>query len=111
MDSTLKAKWLEALRSGKYKQGNGYLRKGDEYCCLGVLAEVAGADCRKRSIIEDLYTYNFLSLGGNDGAVALLDPDYQEKIGLSVDASGRAICMNDKGESFDKIADYLEEHA
>lgn len=34
-------KWLEALRSGKYKQGTGGLKNvGNEYCCLGVYAEL-----------------------------------------------------------------------
>lgn len=39
----IKAKWLEALRSGKYKQGTGRLfRPGDTYCCLGVLSAEQG---------------------------------------------------------------------
>jgi hypothetical protein len=39
----LKAKWVKALRSGDYEQGHGCLRdSAGGYCCLGVLAEVAG---------------------------------------------------------------------
>src|SRR4029077_12689635 len=39
-------KWIEALRSGTYKQGNMYLHMCTEdgvhkYCCLGVACEVA----------------------------------------------------------------------
>lgn len=45
MDAKIKARWIKALRSGKYKQGQGRLRQptpdGDEYCCLGVLCELA----------------------------------------------------------------------
>lgn len=34
--------WVEALRSGKYKQGVGMLATKDNgYCCLGVLCELA----------------------------------------------------------------------
>ena len=33
-------KWVDALRSGKYEQGHGQLRKGDRYCCLGVACDV-----------------------------------------------------------------------
>lgn len=47
MDSELKVKWIEALRSGKYEQGSLQLgTPGDEwkpqpsFCCLGVLCEV-----------------------------------------------------------------------
>jgi hypothetical protein len=41
MDKEIKRKWIEALRSGDYKQGRGWLRdKEGNYCCLGVLMEV-----------------------------------------------------------------------
>jgi hypothetical protein len=42
--------WVEALRSGEFKQGANYLKqqaKGSEtptFCCLGVLAELAHRD-------------------------------------------------------------------
>jgi len=36
----LKVKWIKALRSGKYKQGEGELEKEGRYCCLGVLQAV-----------------------------------------------------------------------
>lgn len=45
MNKELKNKWIEALRSGKYKQGKGALRTGDienpHYCCLGVLCAIS----------------------------------------------------------------------
>lgn len=39
MNKELKAKWVEALRSGKYKQTKRRLQSvnGKAYCCLGVL--------------------------------------------------------------------------
>lgn len=48
MKPEIKTKWLEALRSGKYKQTQKYLKVKKEdntcsYCCLGVLCELAGA--------------------------------------------------------------------
>lgn len=34
--------WVEALRSGKYKQAKGRLRQGENsYCCLGVACEIS----------------------------------------------------------------------
>jgi hypothetical protein len=33
--------WVAALRSGKYKQGQGRLQSRDSYCCLGVACAVA----------------------------------------------------------------------
>lgn len=47
MKPEIKAQWVQALRSGEYQQGRGRLvRQGydnswREYCCLGVLCELA----------------------------------------------------------------------
>lgn len=38
MNKTKAINWVNALRSGKYKQGDYYLRNNNEFCCLGVLA-------------------------------------------------------------------------
>jgi hypothetical protein len=41
MNQEVKQKWLEALRSGTYKQGIRLLRSTtNEYCCLGVLCDL-----------------------------------------------------------------------
>jgi hypothetical protein len=42
MKPDVKQAWLTALRSGDYQQGEGYLRQGDQYCCLGVLCDLYG---------------------------------------------------------------------
>ena len=33
-------KWVAALRSGEYQQGQFNLRTGDKFCCLGVACDV-----------------------------------------------------------------------
>lgn len=41
MNKRIKELWIEALRSGDYKQGKGLLRnENDEFCCLGVLTNL-----------------------------------------------------------------------
>jgi hypothetical protein len=40
----IKARFLEALRSNKYQQGEGRLKKQDHFCCLGVLSDLAVQD-------------------------------------------------------------------
>lgn len=46
MKQDIKNKWVKALRSGKYKQGTGYLIKSSndgnqcQHCCLGVLCDL-----------------------------------------------------------------------
>lgn len=48
MNPKVKRAWVKALRSGKYKQGNGQLMGPTDdgsavvHCCLGVLCEVRG---------------------------------------------------------------------
>lgn len=45
MNPGIKKRWLEALRSGEYKQGRSFLRAKDKngdlrHCCLGVLTDL-----------------------------------------------------------------------
>lgn len=51
MDPKVKARWVRALRSGKYRQGRHTLREdtstGPRYCCLGVLLEVTDQPIRR----------------------------------------------------------------
>ena len=41
MKKEIKKKWVNALRSGKYKQAKGRLRYKDRYCPLGVLCDIS----------------------------------------------------------------------
>lgn len=68
MDKKLKAKWIKALKSGKYRQGTGrlYTKETRSYCCLGVLGKVAG----KR--LNNSKWGNVLSLVNDDEAVNAL---------------------------------------
>lgn len=51
----VRARWCEALRSGKYQQGRRKLvSRGPRHCCLGVLVEVLdgwGGDCHPDLIL------------------------------------------------------------
>jgi hypothetical protein len=40
MKTEIKEKWVNALRSGEYEQGQGVLRSSDKFCCLGVLCDL-----------------------------------------------------------------------
>ena len=67
--------WIEALRSGKYKQGyDGCLRnKYDEYCCLGVLCEVMG---HTAELYEDVDEYEY------NGVTDILTKEVADAMGL-----------------------------
>lgn len=87
MDTELKLKWVEALRSGKYKQGKQRFKSADDtYCCLGVLADVAGV------------------LKGNEGLAGFV-----ETHPITSSQEFKFWRMNDtEKKSFAEIADYIE---
>lgn len=107
MNKTLKTKWVKALRSGKYEQGQGKLRSlQDEYCCLGVLASVTGCKWRKD---EDRFRY-YLKNNFDEGGVRF-SAHFLEEIGLNVEDEDTLIDMNDmEGSSFEKIANWIEKN-
>jgi hypothetical protein len=47
MNSQVKEKWIDALRSGKYEQGSEKLRGYEGYCCLGVLCDLYAQEQNK----------------------------------------------------------------
>lgn len=101
MDAELKRKWVEALRSGEFKQGKGrlYRMADDTYCCLGVLAHLQGATFNKS--LDVFFDGQRLRDGG------LLARELCA--GLTEDQIDRlALRMNDCGRSFSEIADYIE---
>lgn len=89
-------KWVNALRSGKYKQTTGtlYDEETGGYCCLGVYCKVVTKDSK-----------SYLSEGseGPDEAYDKFDHI------LGHDLKNELISMNDKGRSFAEIADVIEE--
>ena len=88
MDKRLKNKWLKALRSRKYKQGQNYLKyyadKLPEHCCLGVLCEVAGVS---GEVVDNLAYF------GNSSEV--LDNNLRTKFKISEKEMNILTAMND----------------
>ena len=100
--------WVEALRSGKYCQGHGVLRRGDRYCCLGVACDISGLSKWEvdEEAQDDPMSY--------DGAPIRLPAIVQNWLGMADGAGtirGRGsslIAMNDLGASFTEIANFIE---
>jgi hypothetical protein len=105
MDKEVKARWLDALRSGKYKQGTGALKTSDgRYCCLGVLCTVEKPvewDEARRTMYEgDLVLKGSWSGLSNNLLVRWDIPRGQ---------MNDLIALNDDDiKSFNEIADYIE---
>lgn len=110
MDQDIKTRWVDALRTGRYQQGQGQLRNGDQFCCLGVLCDLLAPD-EWRDIAtrpgqvhrDDEHTYPSADILSNAG---LVDPDEEW---ISDTVSGLAE-LNDNGYSFTEIADYIVEN-
>ena len=115
MDKELKEKWVKALRSGAWKQARGRLRDGDAYCCLGVLCKVAGIPISDSGFFDGVASAEEYG-GVFDGAESAEDDDsvlygYEPiwKIIGNADAARDFSEANDKGVSFDQLADMIEE--
>ena len=93
MDAKLKSKWIEALRSGKYKQAKERLYKGrNQYCCLGVLGRCMGKSAAAMR--------SYLELN------EIIDDDHMP---FGFEAEGILVRMNDtEGKTFPEIADWIE---
>ena len=105
-------KWVAALRSGKYQQGKNWLRKGDQFCCLGVACELAVAEgIVSYGVVGDVAKY------GNK--YSYLPREVQDWLGLShigatyhggsKERVNSLPIQNDcDGLSFEQIADIIE---
>lgn len=115
MDPKVKAKWVAALRSGDYKQGQLALRHGDDkFCCLGVLCDVVDPNGWVESGLG-----NYLHA---DGQGSYLPPSIAERVGLRVKPevpnpveskwmpSVSLNALNDCEYTFAQIADLIEQH-
>lgn len=122
MNKEIKEKWVAALRSGDYKQGHGGLSRNREYCCLGVLCDLAvkAGVCKFKAgkagesyLNEDKDEY--------DGGVNYLPDSVQNWAGIDdsnpivgEDKSDANDCLayrNDvEGLNFNQIADLIEKY-
>lgn len=110
----LKSKWLEALRNGGYKQGHQELYtpsdEGDgRFCCLGVLAVVAGEDLNKiagKCHLDDILRSDLIgTFDTGDPA----DPTFSSVNPDTFTTTQRTLAgLNDSGKTFAEIADWIE---
>lgn len=97
--------WIEALRSGEYKQTKEKLKsKSGGFCCLGVLCDLAAKDGGPQWEKDRYGVWKYKGEYIGD------PPDYiTDYIGITYNERSRLILMNDdENKSFKKIADYIE---
>lgn len=106
-------KWVDALRSGKYRQGQCQLSEigpeGARHCCLGVLCEVAmDAKVIGRYKAERSYLPERVMVWAG---LKTEKANFRESNAEENSEGGTLVQLNDRGESFAKIADFIEAHA
>lgn len=115
MRQEIATEWTKLLRSGEFKQGGGALRTGDDqYCCLGVLCEMAAR--------EGVIPAGILSSVGCDWyrygtewthSTSVLPYEVQAWAGMTTDTGllpdGEELtALNDSGTPFVEIADLID---
>lgn len=115
MNPEIKREWVEALRSGKYKQGSGRLRDDtDRYCCLGVLCDIVKDRIGGAHWSASVGCYDFSAPGSFDSA-SIIPLSVVKLTGVENEWGGHVIgrnltSINDEGVGFSQIADLIERH-
>lgn len=115
MNSEVKAKWLSALRSGKYSQTREVLRDCKGYCCLGVLTDLylqERSEDWEQDVIEGVTYYHFDYDAENISSFVIewagldsCDPD----VVYNEDLSTLTTLNDEERLDFNQIADVIEE--
>jgi len=124
MNQEIKKKWVDALRSGKYKQGKGTLRFNDKYCCLGVLTDLyIKSNNRewtdKHSRVDD--NSDYYNVYEFEGTLSVLSesvknwaglksncPSVDYKCGNPLSTRKLLVELNDQDTSFVEIANIID---
>jgi hypothetical protein len=126
MNKRVKQKWVDALRSGKYVQGDGFLRQAesdggpDRFCCLGVLCEIAvdeGVIAKPKPPEDDYEGYLYARTADQFlpktvvkwANLSSSNPDVSYSYENDEPLYDHLSSLNDEGRTFEQIANYIEE--
>ena len=127
MKKEVAKKWVKALRSGKYKQGKGYLKQFNsknepKHCCLGVLCELYDQQMKKNHkktlhsehllSTEDV---EFIRFNKHDGGLPKVVREWANMINplgefIKNDRVQYLADLNDDGKKFSTIANIIEKN-
>ncbi len=120
MKKEIADRWVAALRSGAYKQGQGFLKKTVDgetrHCCLGVLCEILADEVfliiKKNPFDPGVYVFQEKDALANIGVLPMVIMDYahiKTDLGSLEGLQGVSLAaFNDRGSSFTQIADIIE---
>jgi hypothetical protein len=101
-------RWLKALESGSYKQGLGFLKHSNFYCCLGVACELFKQELALRETFDSSGCFKF------DGEDRVLPFAVQKHLRLKTKVGHMKLHyyssladLNDNGKTFAEIAKFI----
>lgn len=113
MNPEVKQLWLDALRSGEYRQTEEVLHDDKGFCCLGVLTDLYRQQIGGAWVDNDLGYYEFIDVNHRDNETDILPWTVVNWAGLKDQvphlADNYISDLNDQGMSFKEIANLIEE--
>ena len=131
-------RWVKALRSGKYQQAEAELvthnEYGEAFCCLGVLCDIKGIETYEDLVVGDhaiqitdgamIHAAMFERLTGLEAnpTIKFVSDEEEDDEGNPIERTtwiedfpdsyaNYLAAQNDKGATFNTIADIIEERA
>lgn len=109
MQKNLRNRWVKWLRSGRYFRTRNQLtnKKGNTFCCLGVLADIQGAVWAQSfgDLKPEIENERICTSADGTSSGAYLQPRYAG--GLDLKTQVELGKINDNGKSFKYIADWI----
>jgi hypothetical protein len=109
----VKQLWVHSLRSGEYTQGKNYLKCNDCYCVLGVLCDLYLKQSKRKAEwikasafkgVPDLFKTKRI------GVACFPTTEVEEWSGITYQMESTLSAINDRGETFESLAEYIEKH-
>lgn len=124
MNSQIKQKWIDSLRSGKYQQGQSKLYSGDGFCCLGVLCDIYAKEVGDKSWVMkdpdykfDAEKFDYWYFDDQSECLPECVQDWAELNEKDPVVTNRVVgedyvttlaSLNDRGVTFEDLADMIE---
>lgn len=102
-------RWVDALRSGQFKQGRHYLHCTNGFCCLGVAASLFCDAPVAHDAKGVIWAYDQNLSTAPLKVVQTLD--LYDDLGSFLDSTPSLAALNDAGVPFSEIADLIEAKA
>jgi hypothetical protein len=101
MNQEIKAKWIYALLSGEYQQGQQFLKLHGKFCCLGVLCDIHSKETGNEWVEHCYFKY-----GSSLPEIVMSWSGLEQNIPIVNEKSLAE--LNDSGSTFLEIANLIE---